>query len=235
MAALSPSVRLLNWSSGKDAAYSLWLLRREDRPVNALLTTVSSPDGRISMHGVRMALLERQAAAIGLPLHTVSLPENCGMQHYNELMQAALDQYKGHQHRIAVFGDIYLEDLRRYREEQLTKAGFTAEFPLWKMNTSVLAREVIGAGFRAVVVCVNARLLDKSFAGRQYDTEFLQDLPPGIDPCGENGEFHTFVYDGPIFSHPLRVRNGKTVYHTYPREKEQQYDNGFYFTDVLPY
>jgi uncharacterized protein (TIGR00290 family) len=229
-------VRILNWSTGKDAAYCLWLLQQRKIRIDVLLTTVSDATDRVSMHGVRNSLLKRQAAAIGLPLHTINIPESCGIETYNSLMLSALKQYEEYAVKMAVFGDIFLDDLRHYREQQLAKVSFSAEFPLWKAETGKLARDMIHAGFKAVVVCVNKAKLDESFCGREFNESFIDDLPAGVDPCGENGEFHTFVYDGPVFGHAVRIRKGKTVLHSYKQsEADNEYDTDFYYCDLLPY
>jgi len=229
-------IRILNWSSGKDAAFALWVLKEQGKPVNGLLTTLSRENHRVSMHGLRENLLERQAASIGLPLHKINLPYPCPMEEYNMLMQAALEVYTSHHSRIAVFGDIFLQDLREYREQQLGKAGFRAEFPLWGSDTATLARSIIDVGFKAIVLCVDASKIDKSFCGRTFDHHFLADLPENVDPCGENGEFHTFVSDGPIFSKPVKVRTGQTVTYGWPGTNDNaQPAKEFHYIDLLPY
>jgi uncharacterized protein (TIGR00290 family) len=229
-------IRILNWSSGKDAAYALWMLRKQNKVVDSLLTTLNESNDRVSMHGLREGLLDRQAASIGLPLHKINLPDPCSMDEYNSLMKSALAIYETYQQKRAVFGDIFLRDLREYREQQLSKAGFEAEFPLWGIDTKQLALQIIDAGFKAVVICVNAASLDASFCGRAFDRRFIDELPENIDPCGENGEFHTFVFDGPVFKKPVRVRHGQTVKRTYPSDKgDRNFDREFYYTDLLPY
>jgi len=229
-------IRILNWSTGKDAAYCLWLLQKQNIRVDVLLTTLSSSVDRVSMHGVRNSLLKRQAAAVGLPLHTISIPDPCDIETYNSLMMSALKQYEKFDVKTSVFGDIFLDDLRLYREQQLAKEGFGAEFPLWKADTGQLASDMIRAGFKALVVCVSEAKLNKSFCGRDFNQSFLGDLPAGVDPCGENGEFHTFVYDGPVFSKAVRIRKGKTVLHSYKRfETENEFDADFFYCDLLPY
>lgn len=229
-------LRILNWSSGKDAAFALWLLRKQGKSVDGLLTTVSLDNQRVSMHGLREILLDRQAVSIGLPLHKINLPHPCPMEEYNRLMQAALGSYTGYHLRKAVFGDIFLQDLREYREKQLAKAGFEAEFPLWGSDTGMIARQIIEAGFKAIVLCVDASKLDRSFCGRLFDEQLLSDLPDEVDPCGENGEFHTFVFDGPIFTKPVKVRTGQTVTYGWPGEKEPALSGReFHYIDLLPY
>jgi uncharacterized protein (TIGR00290 family) len=219
-----PEDVLFCWSGGKDSAMALHaLLSAHDCRVTALLTTVTEEYDRISMHGVRRALLERQAASLGLPLHAVLIPPQCINATYEARMKDALAQYFALGVRRVAFGDIFLEDLRVYREKNLAQVGMQALFPIWKRDTSELAREFVRLGFRAITVCVDPRVLDASFAGRELDASFFADLPPGVDPCGENGEFHTFVFDGPIFRTPIAFRVGEKVLR-----------DGFCFCDLLP-
>lgn len=222
----------LNWSSGKDAAYALYLLQQNrDLQIGKLVTTINSEFNRISMHGVRQILLEKQAESLQLPLHLISLKGNVSMKEYNTEMQKNMDMLKTEGFTHSIFGDIFLEDLRSYREQQLHKAGIEAVFPLWKMDTGKLIQEFIAAGFKAIIVCVNAKFLDKSFCGRILDHTFMEDLPPHIDPCGENGEFHTFVYDGPNFKYPVEFEIGEIVKRTFiPKDKKE--DNCFTKTDT---
>lgn len=231
-------LNLLNWSSGKDAAMALYLVNLRHIPVHGLLTTTNASSERVSMHGVRKALLERQAASIGLPLHLVELPDPCPLDTYNQLMYAALQRYAHFTDRTAIFGDIFLSDLRKYREDRLKTAGFTGSFPLWGMNTCQLAKEIIQAGFKAVLVCVQANKLDESFLGREFDMELLNDLPENVDPCGENGEFHTFVYDGPVFKKAIKVKKGKVEFKSFNSadgKGKKPFDTDFYYLDLLPY
>jgi uncharacterized protein (TIGR00290 family) len=212
------------WSGGKDSAMALHALGAEPGVrIAGLLTTVTEEYDRISMHGVRRALLEQQAESLGLPLHAVLIPPQCVNATYEARMKDALEQHLARGVRRVAFGDIFLEDLRVYREQNLAKVGMEAVFPIWKRDTRELARELIRLGFRAIAVCIDPRVLDSSFAGRELDESFFSDLPPGVDPCGENGEFHTFVFDGPIFRTPIRFRAGETVHR-----------DGFYFCDLLP-
>ena len=215
---------LFCWSGGKDSAMALHALQREQRHrVTSLLTTITEGYDRISMHGVRRELLERQAAALRLPLNAVMIPPQCVNATYEARMNATLALHFERGLRFVAFGDIFLEDLRAYRERNLAQAGMEALFPIWKRDTRELAREFIAQGFRAIAVCVDPRVLDASFAGRELDAAFFAGLPQGVDPCGENGEFHTFVCDGPIFHEPVRVRTGETVVR-----------DGFCFCDLLP-
>ena len=219
-----PEPILFCWSGGKDSAMALRaLLPRQDLRVAALLTTVTEGYERISMHGVRRALLERQVDLIGLPLHEVRIPSQCVNRIYEACMEEALQQYYQNGVRKVAFGDIFLEDLRAYREENLARMGMTAVFPIWKRDTRELIREFRAARFRSIAVCVDPRALDRSFAGRELDDSFFRDLPPTVDPCGENGEFHTFVFDGPIFRESLPVCRGEVV------ERDS-----FVFCDLLP-
>ena len=219
-----PEDILFCWSGGKDSALALHALRAQpDFHIAALLTTVTEEYDRISMHGVRRALLQRQAESLGLPLHEVLIPPHCVNAMYETRMKDALEQHLARGiHRVA-FGDIFLEDLRAYREQNLARIGMEGLFPIWKRDTRELARELMRLGFRAVAVCIDPRVLDTSFAGRELDEKFFSDLPPDVDPCGENGEFHTFVFDGPNFQRPIPFSIGERVKR-----------DGFYFCDLLP-
>jgi uncharacterized protein (TIGR00290 family) len=219
-----PEDVLFCWSGGKDSAMALHALRAaRGCRITALLTTVTEEYDRISMHGVRRALLERQAESLGLPLHAVLIPPQCINAIYEERMKEALAQHFSRGVRRIAFGDIFLEDLRVYREKNLAQVGMQALFPIWKRDTRELAREFVRLGFRAITVCVDPRVLDGSFAGRELDASFFADLPPGVDRCGENGEFHTFVFDGPVFETPIAFRVGEKVLR-----------DGFCFCDLLP-
>ena len=214
---------LVAWSSGKDAAYALHEVRQiGDVEVVGLLTTVTRAFERVSMHGVREVLLEAQAASIGLPLTRVDIPYPCPHEVYEQAMADALAAAAARGVTQVVFGDLFLADVRAYREAQLARAGFTGVFPLWGRDTASLAREMIAAGVDARLVCVDPSCLDRSFAGRPFDQAFLAALPAGVDPCGENGEFHTFVVDGPMFTHPVPVGAGVVV------ERD-----GFVFADLV--
>lgn len=200
---------LLSWSGGKDSALSLHALRQTPGvEVTGLLTTVTEDYDRISMHGVRRVLLEQQAAAAGLPLHVVSIPPDCTNEIYEERMGAELAAQRAQGvHRVA-FGDLFLEDIRAYREAKLAGPGMEALFPVWGRDTTELALDFIEQGFQAVLVCVDTDVLDPVFAGRAFDADLLRDLPSHVDPCGENGEFHTFVHAGPIFRQPIPFQLG---------------------------
>jgi uncharacterized protein (TIGR00290 family) len=214
---------LFCWSGGKDSAMALHaLLQQNEFRVVALLTTVTEGYERISMHGVRRKLLQEQAKSIGLPLHEVLIPPTCVNPTYEARMEAALRIYLERGVRKVAFGDIFLEDLRAYREEKLARIGMTAIFPIWKKDTRELIRSFHAEGFRSVAVCVDPKVLDRSFAGRELDESFFRDLPASADYCGENGEFHTFAFDGPIFSEPVDFQIGEVV------ERD-----GFVFCDLL--
>jgi len=219
-----PEPILFCWSGGKDSAMALQaLLQRNDVRVTALLTTVTDEYDRISMHGVRCELLERQAKSIGLPLHEVRIPPHCVNPMYEARMEEALLVHYRNGVRTVAFGDIFLEDLRAYRERNLARLGMTALFPIWKRDTRELIRHFHASRFRSIAVCVDGKVLDRSFAGRELDASFFRDLPPRVDPCGENGEFHTFVFDGPIFHDPIPVRTGEVM------ERD-----AFVYCDLLP-
>ena len=202
----------LSWSGGKDSALALWTLRREIgvEPV-ALLTTLTEDYDRISMHGVRGELLRAQAKATGIELVEIGIPAGCVNEAYEARMAEAFANPPLDRVATVAFADLFLADIRSYREERLASAGRTGIFPLWERDTAALAREFIVAGFEATLVCVDPSQLDPSFAGRPFDESLLADLPPGVDPCGENGEFHTFVHAGPIFEAPIEVGLGETV------------------------
>jgi len=208
----APEPILFCWSGGKDSAMALYeLLRQNEVRVTGLLTTVTEGFERISMHGVRRELLHRQAESIGLPLQEVRIPPQCVNPIYEARMEVAMKTACTHGIRRVAFGDIFLEDLRVYREKNLAKIGMEAIFPIWKRNTRELASSFVELGFRAHVVCIDPRILDRSFAGRVLDEQFFNDLPAHADPCGENGEFHSFVCDGPIFRKPVKCRTGDVV------------------------
>lgn len=221
---LTPTRSLsLAWSGGKDSSLALWSLREQERRLpGSLLTTVTAEHERISMHGVRRDLLQRQAEMIGIPLVEVEIPALCPNDVYEARMAAALASEEMAGVQEVVFGDLFLEDIREYRESRLARAGLRAHFPVWGLDTTELAHRFIDLGFRAILVCVDPRALDASFAGREFDERLIEDLPGRVDPCGENGEFHTFVYDGPIFEAAVACERGEVV------ERE-----GFVFCDLL--
>ncbi|GAB6876409.1 Dph6-related ATP pyrophosphatase [Thermaerobacter litoralis] len=215
---------VLSWSGGKDSALALARLAADPAVrVAGLLATANETNGRISIHGVRQALVEAQARSLGLPLWWVPLPDPCTNAEYEARMARALEHLAARGIATVAFGDLFLADIRAYRETQLARAGMAALFPLWGKDTRELARQVVGAGVRAVVVAVDPRHLGPEWLGRPYDEAFLAALPAGVDPCGERGEFHTFVYDGPGFAAPVGFRAG-------PRVER----NGFWYLDLIP-
>ena len=216
---------ILSWSGGKDSAMALYELQKTNSyDISALLTTVTKDYDRISMHGVRRLLLERQAEALGVPLLKVYITKDASNDEYEKEMREKLVDRRSNGNLSVAFGDIFLEDLKKYREENLSRIGMKGIFPIWKRDTTELANTFTNLGFKAVVTCVDSKVLDKEFVGRVYDKQFLADLPPGADPCGENGEFHSFVYDGPIFRDKIAFTTGEVVLR----------DKRFYFCDLIP-
>ncbi|NOT57388.1 MAG: diphthine--ammonia ligase [Deltaproteobacteria bacterium] len=216
---------LMSWSGGKDSTLALHaILKNKDYRIAALLTTVTEDYDRISMHGVRRVLLERQVAALGFPLEQVLIPKNASNVAYEANMGQALAKYKEQGITSVVFGDIFLEDLKHYREEKLATLGMKGIFPLWKRDTRELAQSLITLGFHAITTCVDTQTLGQQFVGRVINEQFLSDLPPTVDACGENGEYHSFVYDGPIFKEKIACTPGEIVLR----------DNRFCYCDLLP-
>lgn len=235
----------LNWSSGKDSAMSLYYAQnQDDYKVEKLLTTINKDVDRVTMHGVRNELLLKQAESLGLPLQISELSAETSMEDYNQKMKEATDNLISEGFTHSIFGDIFLEDLKKYREDQLKSVGIKAIFPLWKKDTRELITEFIDLGFKAIVVCTNSKYLDDSFCGRVIDHQFVNDLPENVDPCGENGEFHTFVFDGPIFNIPVAFEVGEKVNRSYKPAKdkddncfqddEDAWDTEFCFCDLIP-
>ncbi|HEY1984194.1 MAG TPA: ATP-binding protein [Terracidiphilus sp.] len=215
---------LLSWSSGKDSAWALHLLRQQPEfEVMALFTTFNSAADRVAMHAVRRTLVEAQAQRTGLPLWAVELPWPCSNPEYEERIRAVWQRAMEEGITAIAFGDLFLQDIRDYRVKQLQGTGLEPLFPVWKIPTEQLGREMIAAGVKAKITCVDPSKLSKAFAGRDYDLPLLDALPVEIDPCGENGEFHTFVYESPVFSRPIGVLSGEVI------ERD-----GFVFADVLP-
>jgi uncharacterized protein (TIGR00290 family) len=215
---------LLSWSSGKDSAWALHVLRqRGEVDVVGLLTTVNRVHDRVAMHAVRSELLRAQASAAGLPLWEVPIPSPCSNAEYEDAMGEAMARAKGDGIATVAFGDLFLEDIRAYREQKLAAVGMTPIFPIWGIPTDALARDMIAGGLRARLTCVDPKQLAASFAGREFDAALLADLPPSVDPCGERGEFHSFAYAGPMFRAPVAVRLGEIV------ERD-----GFVFADLTP-
>ena len=213
---------LLAWSSGKDSVWTLHVLRSQNIEVSGLLTTLNDAAGRVAMHGVRAELLEMQAEAIGLPVWQIRLPWHCTNDHYEARMAAACRRAVDEGFGTIGFGDLYLREVRAYRERQLAGSGLAPVFQLWEIPTVILARDMIDGGLRARLSCVDSRVLDESFAGREFDRALLSDLPATADPCGENGEFHSFVYAGPMFRRSLAIHSG-----------EVRNVDGFIYTDLL--
>jgi len=203
---------LLSWSSGKDSAWTLHVLRQQrDIELVGLLTTLNTEFQRVAMHGTRLSVLEAQAEAAGLPLWIVPLPWPCSNEVYEQRMSEVCERAVQERVNAMAFGDLFLEDVRAYRERQLGPTGIEPLFPLWKIPTDRLAREMIAGGLRARLTCVDTKQLDGRFAGREFDAALLRDLPASIDPCGERGEFHTCVYEGPMFAHPIALEAGEVV------------------------
>jgi len=216
---------VLTWSGGKDSALALYYLKNSRQyQITSLLTTITKDYNRISMHGVRSILLDNQSESLGLPIEKVFISKNSSNEEYENHMREKLLFYQHQGISSVAFGDLFLEDIRKYREQNLSKVFMKGIFPLWKKNTHELAREFIELGFKAVIICIDSQNLDKKFVGRHFDCRFLSDLPANIDPCGENGEFHSFVFDGPIFKKPISFTIGESVL----REER------FYFCDLLP-
>jgi len=215
---------LFSWSSGKDSAMALYEIQRSRRyEITSLLTTITEGYDRVSMHGVPRVLVEQQAESLGLPLHKVFIPRECSNEKYQTIMAATLRKFKEEGISNAIFGDIFLEWVKEYREKNLAQLGITPVFPVWGRDTAELARSFIDLGFKAVITCVDTRVLDQKFLGRIIDADFLAQLPPKVDPSGENGEFHSFVFDGPIFKDNIGYKLG-----------EQVSKNSYRFCDLVP-
>jgi uncharacterized protein (TIGR00290 family) len=220
-----PEKVLLSWSGGKDSVLALRELQKNDNfEIVALITTITKGYDRVSMHGIRRILLEQQADSIGIPLENVFISNNASNEEYESKFSEVVLEYKKVGINSVVFGDIFLQDIKRYREDFLSGIGMRGLFPIWGKNSMELANTFITLGFKAVITCIDTEALDKSFAGREYDEKFLSDLPAEVDPCGENGEFHSFVYGGNIFQIPLIFAKGEVVLR----------DNRFYYCDLIP-
>jgi uncharacterized protein (TIGR00290 family) len=216
---------LFSWSGGKDSALALYeIKKRQDIEIVSLITTITEEYDRISMHGVRRVLLESQAESLGLPLHKIFISKRSSDEEYGHKMKETLTHFSRLGVTSVVFGDIFLEDLRKYREKQLSVVGMEGIFPLWKKDTHELAQAFIDLGFRAIVTSTDSKMLDGKFVGRELDGKFLAQIPPSIDPCGENGEFHSFVFSGPIFKRRVSFRVGEVVMR----------ENQFYYCDLEP-
>ena len=214
---------IISWSGGKDSVLALHFLNKDEFNVRTLITTISESYNRVSMHGVRKELLEKQAKSIGIPLLTISLPKDITNDEYEKIMKREMLYFKSQSVYKVVFGDIFLEDIRKYREANLSKIGMKAIFPLWKRDTKALAEKFIESGFKAIITSVDSKYLEGSYVGRQFDRDFLNSLPPNVDSCGENGEFHSFVFNGPNFSYPIHFQKGNIVFR----------ENRFYYIDLF--
>lgn len=215
---------LLSWSSGKDSAWTLHVLRQEPHiDVAGLFCTVNKEFNRVAMHAVRVELLQQQAKSAGLPLHMIQIPYPCSNAEYDDAMTSFIDGAKTENIECFAFGDLFLEDVRRYREDRLKETGITPIFPIWGIPTKELSRKMVASGLKAVITCIDPKRLAREFAGREYNESFLDDIPAGVDPCGEYGEFHSFAFDGPMFQNPIEISLGETVHR-----------DGFIFTDLLP-
>jgi uncharacterized protein (TIGR00290 family) len=220
-----PTKAILSWSGGKDSTMALYEVQRVgDYEIQRLLTTITQDYDRVCMHGVRTALLEQQAAAVGLALDTISLAANESQDGCDAKMQTYLERCRERDIETVIFGDLFLQDVRQYRERNLSKVGMQAVFPLWGQDTKALAERFLHAGFQAIVTCVDLQALTPGFVGRRYDPAFLADLPPEADPCGERGEFHSFVYDGPLFHGPVSFQTGRSLVR----------ENRFAYVDLIP-
>lgn len=216
---------IISWSGGKDSALALYELQKtKSYEIVSLLTIINQDYDRISMHGVRTILLEMQTESLGLPLEKVFITKDATNEQYERKMSEIIAKYLAADVSSVVFGDIFLEEIRKYRQDNLSKIGMNGIFPIWKRNTAVLAHEFIDSGFKAVITCIDSNFLDKKFIGRTFDEQFLSELASTVDPCGENGEFHSFVYDGPIFRNSILHTTGEIVLR----------ENRFYYCDVLP-
>ncbi|WP_233884295.1 diphthine--ammonia ligase [Tenacibaculum piscium] len=236
-----------NWSSGKDSAFALYkILQQKEYQIEKLITNVNEDYQRVSMHGLHENLLEAQAKSITIPLEKIYFPADVTMDLYNQKMKAKTDELKSLGLHYAIFGDIFLEDLKKYRDSKLQEVGITGVYPLWKQDTKTLLREFLALGFKTITVCVNAKLLGEEFVGRIIDEDFINELPDNVDVCGENGEFHTFCYDGPIFKNPIEFEIGEKLLksytlhkddsqncHTNTKEKVKNYDTSFWYCDLI--
>ncbi len=225
MTGLKTEKALFTWSGGKDSTMALHDLQiSHGYEIAALLTTITEDYDRVSMHGVRRVLLEQQAESLGIPLEKVFISRNASNEEFENKIEVVLGKYLALGVSSVVFGDIFLEDLRRYRENNLLKSGMKPLFPVWKRDTAELARTFIGLGFKAVITCVDSNVLGKNFVGREFNEQFLAELPSPTDPCGENGEFHSFVYDGPLFHQRISHKKGDVILR----------DNRFFYCDLIP-
>ena len=217
-------ITLLSWSSGKDSAWALQVLNQQnDLEIVGLFSTVNQEFDRVAMHAVRIELLQQQAASVRLPIRLIPIPYPCSNSQYESIMNKFIEKTKADGIECFAFGDLYLEDVHKYREDSLAGTGISPVFPLWSKNTKSLSREMIDSGLKAKITCIDPKQLSPDFAGNEYDKSFLEHIPDNIDPCGEKGEFHTFAYDGPMFNDKINISTGETVSR-----------DGFVFTDLLP-
>lgn len=224
---------ILNWSGGKDSALALYhIVKERDYSIESLVTTVNRDQNRISMHGVKRTLLEKQAVSIGLPLRQVLVSEMPSMDEYEKEMRSMLMEFKTEGITHSIFGDIFLEDLRKYRDQKLSGVDIIGHYPLWEIDTYKLFNDFVTLGFKAVIVCTNAKYLDDSYLGRVLDHDLLNEFPADVDPCGENGEYHTFVFDGPIFEKPIEFTAGEKLFKTYKTQESGNHDSGFWYLDL---
>ncbi len=215
---------LLSWSTGKDSAWALHVLQQTPNvEVVGLFCTVNKEFNRVAMHAVRIELLQQQAKSAGLPLHIIEIPNPCSNREYDDVMSSFVSDAKTENVEYFAFGDLFLEDVRRYREDRLKGTGITPIFPIWGMPTKELSKKMVSSGLKALITCVDPKRLTRDFAGREYNGSFLNDLPVDVDPCGENGEFHSFAFEGPMFQIPIGIKLGEIVHR-----------DGFVFADVLP-
>ena len=222
-----------NWSTGKDSALALYHLLKDERfSVEKLVTSVNSHYNRVTMHGLPVSLLIKQAELLNIPLQTINLPEQPSMEDYETIMTQAISSLKAEGFTHSVFGDIFLEDLKAYRETNLSKVGISTVFPLWKRDTKTLITEFLDLGFKAIIVCASAKHLSEDFVGKTLTKELIENLPEGVDVCGENGEFHTFCYDGPIFKTPVPFSIGEKIYREYDTPNTENEKTGFWFCDL---
>ena len=223
----------MNWSSGKDSAMALYqLLDQKEYCVDQLFTTVSLSTNRITMHGLQQKVLEKQAQLLNIPLEIAYLSESINMENYNQLMNQKISTFKLNGYDHCAYGDIFLEDLKIYREKQLEPLNVKAHFPLWGQNTKTLIDTFFALGFRAVIVAADSKWFDETFVGQEITPSLMNKLPSNVDPCGENGEFHTFCFDGPIFKKRVDYEIGKKIYKTYPSPSTEKEDVGFWFCDI---
>ncbi|WP_375240023.1 ATP-binding protein [Aurantibacter sp.] len=231
---MQPHKTYFNWSSGKDSSFALFLILKDSNyNVDLLVTTINKHYNRVSMHGLRRNVLEAQTKALNLPLKTIELPELPSMEDYEAIMTKTINDLITANYTHCVFGDIFLEDLRTYRDNSLKPFNLTSIYPLWKMDTKKLITQFIDLGFKAVVVCAKADFFDEDFVGKTLTHQLIEDLPKDVDVCGENGEFHTFCYDGPIFSSPVNYNLGEKTYRAYNTPNTKDGKSGFWFCDII--